>query len=92
MDKNVWDQLKNTTADQLLKALEKDGWERDVKRGASQFLRKGDKTITIHYHPGKTYQPKLLKMLIGRTGWNEEDLQRLKLIKIKKKIKKTRCD
>lgn len=88
MERNVWDQLKNITADRFLKALEKDGWKREIRRGASQFLRKGDLTITIHVHPKKTYQPKLLKSLLERTGWDEDDLRRLKLIKESKSRKR----
>ena len=80
---NTWNQLKNTTADELVKALKKDGWERDEERagGAILAFRKSSERITIHYHPKKTYGPKLLKGLLDKIGWSEKDLQRLKLIK-----------
>lgn len=83
MKKEVWDQLKNKTAKQLMNALEKDGWVRQVKRGAIQsFLNpENKKVVTIHYHPKKTYGAKLLKDLISQIGWTEEDLKRLKLIR-----------
>ena len=32
--RNVWNQLKNLTADELIAALERDGWQRDTGRGA----------------------------------------------------------
>ena len=73
--------VEKITASELIKSIEKDGWERQIKRGAIQSLKKGDRAITIHFHPKKTYQPKLLKMLLNQTGWNEDDLRRLKLIK-----------
>ncbi len=82
---NVWNQLKNLTADDLITALGKDGWEPDPSsKGAIRaFIKKGTPTqrVTIHYHPKKTYGAKLLKGLIEDIGWTEEDLQRLKLIK-----------
>lgn len=79
---NVWNQLKNTTAERLVKALRDDGWEHEVTRGATQAYRHPDgRRTVIHYHPKSTYQPKLLKKLISDIGWSEEDLRRLKLIK-----------
>ena len=59
---NVWNQLKNVSADSLIKALEKDRWERDPNsRGATiGFVKKGNPSnerVVIHYHPGKTYGP-----------------------------------
>jgi len=40
-----------------------------------------DHIVSIHYHPGKTYGPKLLQALLDDTGWNILDLRRLKLVK-----------
>ncbi len=86
--KPIRDQLKNLTAENLINALLKDGWERENKRGAIQRFyhpnRDNDKNrITIHYHPKKTYGIKLLETLIENAGWNEKDLKRLKLIRRK---------
>jgi len=81
---NVWNQLKNLTADDLIAALEKDGWQRDTGRSAIfAYFKRGttNKRITVHYHPRKTYGPKLLKNLLADIGWNDDDLRRLKLIK-----------
>jgi predicted RNA binding protein YcfA (HicA-like mRNA interferase family) len=80
--KNVWNRLKNTTADQLIAALQKDRWELEPGcKGAIQVYRnrKGDR-VSVHYHPKKTYGPKLLKALLADTGWTEDDLKRLGLI------------
>jgi len=81
--KQVWDQLKNITADELIKALVKDGWVHDESSGAIQVYRHVDtgQRVTIHYHPQKTYGPKLLKGLLADIGWSIEDMKRLKLIK-----------
>ncbi len=79
---HVWDQLKNVTADELIRALEKDGWSLDARRGAEQvYLHPDGRRVSIHYHPRKTYGPKLLKGLLGDIGWGEGDYRRLKLIR-----------
>ncbi len=58
------------------------------RRGARiGFIKKGlgtkTRRVVIHYHPNKTYSPKLLKKLLSDCGWDESDLKRLKLIKLK---------
>ena len=81
---NVWNQLENLTADDLIAALEKDGWQRGTGRSAIfAYCKRGTthKRITVHYHPRKTYGPKLLKNLLADIGWTDDDLRRLKLIK-----------
>lgn len=82
LKRGVWDQLKNTTAKQLIRALEKDGWEREETTGATQgYWHPDGRRVVIHYHPKKTYGAGLLKGLITDIGWTESDLKRLKLIK-----------
>jgi predicted RNA binding protein YcfA (HicA-like mRNA interferase family) len=80
---HVWNQLKNLTADDLIRALERDGWARDpASKGAILAYIKGgspNRRVTIHYHPRKTYGPGLLKALLADIGWTEEDLRRLKV-------------
>ena len=81
---NVWNQVKNVTAQRLVQALEKDDWVRDAEnpRGAVLVYRHSSgRRITVHWHPNKTYGPKLLKGLLEDIGWDEADLRRLKLIK-----------
>ncbi len=79
---HIWDQLKNITADRLIRALVKDGWQQDEKQGSDLVFRHSDgRRVTIHYHPRKTYGPKLLKNLLKDIGWAEEDLKRLKIVK-----------
>lgn len=79
---SVWSRLKNTTADELISALKKDHWELEPEcKGAIQVFRNsaGDR-VGIHYHPKKTYGPKLLKGLLEDTGWTEEDMKRIGLL------------
>ena len=81
--KHVWRQLKNLTADNLISALEKDGWKPDTCHGAFHpYIDPATgKRVIIHYHPRKTYGPKLLQGLLEDIGWTEADMRRLKLIK-----------
>jgi len=80
--KNVWNQLKNLTADKLIQALENDGAKKDETSGAEQIYHYPDRRrVSIHFHPQKTYGPKLLKALLSDIGWSEKDMRRLKLIK-----------
>jgi|SRR5271157_1027035 len=84
--KHVWNQLKATTADELESALKLDGYTLDpASTGAIRaYIKKtpqGNQRITIHWHPHKTYGPKLLKGLLSDAGWTEEnDLRRVGLI------------
>jgi predicted RNA binding protein YcfA (HicA-like mRNA interferase family) len=85
---NIWNQLKNLTADDIISALQRDGWTRDpASKGAILGYLKKDQTgktinrITIHYHPKKTYGAKLLTGLLEDIEWSIEDMGRLKLIK-----------
>ena len=79
--KSVWDQLKNITPKEVISALERDGWVKDVTRGATRAYYKEGQRVVIHYHPKKTYGPGILKGILGDIGWSEKDLSRLKLIK-----------
>jgi len=80
--KNVWQQLKSITADELIRALEKDDWVRDTGVGSELVYRHKDgRRVSIHYHPRKTYHRGLLKGLLDDIGWTEEDMRRLKLVK-----------
>ncbi|OGO19552.1 MAG: hypothetical protein A2Z15_04325 [Chloroflexi bacterium RBG_16_50_11] len=80
--KQVWNQLKNKSADEIISALKRDGAILDTTRGSAQVFRYPDgRRVAIHYHPHKTYGPDLLKDLIKDIGWTEADLRRLKLVK-----------
>jgi predicted RNA binding protein YcfA (HicA-like mRNA interferase family) len=78
---NVWDQLKNTTAGDLAKALQRDGWVLDTKGGSQHIFWKSGRRVSVHIHPHKTFGAKLLKGLLDDIGWNDDDLRRLRLIK-----------
>jgi len=88
---DTWNQIRATTADELIAALEADGYHKDpASRDATiAYIRYGYPTsdrVVIHYHPGKTYTPKLLMAILKDAGWKtQEDLIRVGLVKRKKK-------
>ena len=86
LPKVIWDQLRATTATEIIRALLRDGWTEDQTRGATRvFVKESNlathERVVIHYHPRKTYPPGTLKALLKDIGWEEDDLIRLKLIK-----------
>jgi predicted RNA binding protein YcfA (HicA-like mRNA interferase family) len=86
---NVWDQLKNLTAGEFARALERDAWTLDARGGSAQIYRKVFpsgasqivRRVSIHYHAKKTCGAKTLQGLLDATSWTTDDLRRLKLIK-----------
>lgn len=82
--KQVWDQLKNLTADQIVKALRKKGWTKEEGSGAIHvYVGPNRKRVGVHYHPQKTYGPKLLKALLDDIGWSLSEMKELKLISLR---------
>ena len=82
--KHIWLQLKGLTADRVIAALKKDGWQQEAKKGATLgFFKAPRRRIVIHYHPNKTYGANLLTGLLDDIGWSVADMKRLKLIKKK---------
>ena len=87
LPKHVWSQIKNLTKDEIIGALLRDGWKKDPAShdATIAYLKPkhptGNHRLVIHYHPGQTCGPGLIKGLMADLGWTEEDLRRLKLIK-----------
>ena len=78
-----YSKLRSLTARRLISALIKDGFHLDRESGShQQYLHsnKGRVTVSFH-HPSDTFPPKTLKKIVQETGWTEEDLRRLKLLK-----------
>ena len=81
--KSAWSQLKNKTANDLIRALERDAFQLDEQvRTERVYRHPNGRRVSIHYHTGSAcYRPGLLKALLEAIGWSEADMQRLKLIK-----------
>jgi len=74
--------IKNITAGQLIRALERDGFELARSSGARFiFLHPDGRRVAVHYHhSGQTFPPGTLRAMLQDAGWSTEDLKRLKLI------------
>lgn len=79
---HVWSQLKNKGPKDLISALTKELGKPDEIKGNEYVYRFPDgRHVTIHYHSRKCYGPNPSKELLAGTGWTEDDIRRLKLIK-----------
>ncbi|MDN3515333.1 MAG: type II toxin-antitoxin system HicA family toxin [Candidatus Brocadia sp.] len=74
--------LRNTSVRELIRALEKDGFQYTRRKGSQRVYRHIDgRRTVIHYHHAKdTLPPGTLKSFLNGTQWNEDDLKRLGLI------------
>jgi predicted RNA binding protein YcfA (HicA-like mRNA interferase family) len=75
-------ELKNIQAQELIKALEADGFQWTHSKGSHRVYRHFDgRRVVVSYHrPGATFPPKTLMAMLKGAGWSEDDLRRLKLI------------
>jgi predicted RNA binding protein YcfA (HicA-like mRNA interferase family) len=68
----VCNQLKGLTAEEIISALQRDGWAKDPasKDAILAYIKHGQPSqrVTIHYHPKKTYGPGLPKSLLSDIG------------------------
>lgn len=80
---HIWDQIRNISIEELISALEKDGFALEPGNGAIRiYLNRATKCrVSIHYHPKKTFGAKLLQGLLQDIGWSVDDMKRLKLVK-----------
>ena len=87
--KHVWGQIKNITSGELIKALELDSWALESSKGTIRVYIKNPegKRVSVHHRRKKTFGRETLNGMLNAIDWSEEDLQRLKLIKAKKKRK-----
>ena len=46
-----------------------------------RFSKPGHQPIMIHCHPNDAFSPGVLKEFLDKTGWDEDDLRRIGLIK-----------
>lgn len=79
---NVWNQLKGLSADDIIRALNKAKWACDMDGGSMRIYLSpdGSRRVSIHYHPKKTFGPKLLQGLLDDIGWTEAEMKEFKLI------------
>lgn len=76
--------LHNAPIRKLIKALERDGFSRKRKTRAGSVIygHPDGRLVVVHYHRGSDTLPRgTLKSFLVGTGWDEDDLKRVKLIK-----------
>jgi predicted RNA binding protein YcfA (HicA-like mRNA interferase family) len=61
MKAEIWAQLKNIAASELVSALEKDGWIVRSSGGSAVIYKKLAKKVVIHVHSHKTFGAKQLR-------------------------------
>ena len=76
-------QLKNTPAREWIRALERDGFTGRKSKGSHHLYQHSDgRRVLIVYHKlSDSFGPKTIMQLLDGTGWQENDLNRLKLLK-----------
>ena len=71
--------LPRITARELLRALRRDGWFEDHRRGSHIYLRHPSKPkqVTVPYHAGKTLKPATLAGILDDAELTPDGLERL---------------
>ncbi|MBI4120043.1 MAG: type II toxin-antitoxin system HicA family toxin [Parcubacteria group bacterium] len=75
--------LKNITAREWLRALERGAFVARKSRGSHHFYQHSDgRRVLIVYHKlGDTFGPKTIRQILKGTGWRDVDLKHFGLIK-----------
>jgi predicted RNA binding protein YcfA (HicA-like mRNA interferase family) len=67
------------TADEILRALTKDGWTMDRQAGSHRIFTHASKPgrPTVAYHAGQIIPPKTLRSIIAEAGLTVEEFRKL---------------
>jgi len=76
------DRLKNRTAREWIRALQREGFRTRKSRGSHHVYQHGDgrRVLVVYHSLGDTFGPKTIKQLLRGTHWTEADLIRLDLL------------
>lgn len=73
------DKAPQVTAQELIRALERDGFRKVRQSGSHQIFRNASgMRVTVPYHAGKTLHLKLFKSILRDAGWTIEMFNRLR--------------
>ena len=74
--------LKNATAQDWIRSLEREGFVRRKGRGSHHVYEHPDgrRVLVVYHNLHDRFGPKTIKQLLGATSWSEADLRRLDLI------------
>ena len=76
--------LRNTPVRNRIRALERDGFslKRRTQRRSHVYGHPDGRVVVVHYHKSSdTLTRGTLKSFLEGTGWTEDNLRRLKLLK-----------
>lgn len=74
--------LRNRPAREWLRALKEDGFRLIRQKGSHRTFGKEHHKVTLAYHHlNDTFPPGVVDSILRGTGWTEEDLNRLGLLK-----------
>jgi len=75
--------LRNVSVRRIIRALDRDGFQFTERQGSQRIYRHPDgRRVVIHYHrPNDTLPPYVIRNFFIGTGWTEDDLRRLGLVK-----------
>ena len=75
--------LRSLTAQQIVRALRRDGFVRETQGGShQQYYHPDGRRVTVSYHrPGQTFSVRTLRIMIqAQARWSWDDLRRLGLV------------
>ena len=76
-------QLKNVPVREWIRALEHEGFVARKSKGSHHIYQHSDgrRVLIVYHRLSDTFGPKTIKQFLDGTGWQENDLKRLKLLK-----------
>ena len=79
---SVLQRLRNVSAGELARALERDGFSYRRRKGSSRVYRHEDgRRVIVHFHRSSdTFPLGTLRSILQGARWAEEDVRRLGLI------------
>lgn len=75
--------LRSLSAQQLVRALRRDGFNLERQAGSHrQYYHQDGRRVTVSYHrSGDTFSPRILRIMISdQAKWTQDDLRRLGLL------------
>lgn len=82
---HIYNQIKNTTKQDFIKALKRDGFVRDQlsKQGAILvYMHEDGRRVTVHWHNRQSFGKHRLFLMLESAGWTTAvDLKRVGLVK-----------
>ena len=75
----MMDKAPRVTAQELIRALERDGFRKVRQSGSHQIFRNASgMRVTVPYHTGKTLHLKLFKSILRDAGWSVKQFDQLR--------------